>query len=339
MAKPGDGRTWVGFDLGGTKMLSVLFDDAMHPIARERKRTRGHEGPESGLRRIIEQIEKLLMEAGVGKERLAGIGIGCPGPLDLDRGVILEMPNLGWKNVRLGNVLAEAFGCPVTLINDVDAGVYAESRFGAGQGGRCVVGAFAGTGIGGGAVYRGEILRGARGSCFEIGHIPVSMNGALCGCGRRGCLEATAGRLAISAQAAMAAYRGEAPNLMRLAGTNLAEIRSQVLAQAIAHGDQVIEQIVRQAAATIGWALAGVVNLLAPDIIVLGGGLVEDMPALFKGEVEQALKAQVMPALSNTFTVATAKLAGDATSVGAAAWARAEHPPLEAVTRRAAKGG
>lgn len=339
MAKAAGGRAWIGFDLGGTKMLAVLFDDRLRPIARERRRSRGHDGADAGIRRIIESIEKVLAAAGVGKEMLGGIGVGCPGPLDLDRGTVLAMPNLGWKNVRLGSVLREAIGCPVALINDVDAGIYAEYRFGAARGARCAVGVFAGTGIGGGAVYQGEILRGGRGSCLEIGHLPVWPRGPWCGCGRQGCLEAIAGRLAISTQAAAAAYRGEAPNLLRLAGTDLAEIRSQALTQAIAEGDAVIERIVRQAAATIGWAMAGVVNLLAPDIVVLGGGMVEDMPALFKAEIEKAINAQIMPAFAGTFRVVTAKLAGDATARGAAAWARHVAAEAEAAGRQPATVG
>jgi glucokinase len=170
-------------------------------------------------------------------------------------------------------------------------------------------------------VYKGEILRGGKGSCCEIGHIPVVRDGPLCGCGRRGCLEAVAGRLAIAASAAMAAYRGDAPNLLRIAGTDVKEIRSQALAEAIAAGDGVVEAIVREAAQTIGWAMAGVVNVLAPDTVVVGGGLVEDMPALFRDEVERAIRARVMPSFEKSFRLAVATLAGDAVISGAAAWA------------------
>jgi glucokinase len=310
---------WVGFDLGGTKMLAVLFDQEFRPVARQRKRTHGQAGPEAGVARIITVIQALLGEAQVSPAQVRGIGVGCPGPLDLDRGIVLEMPNLGWKKVRLQAALESAFNCPTVLANDVDAGVYGEYRFGAAREARCVVGVFPGTGIGGGAVYQGKILRGRRSSCVEIGHIPVLRNGPLCGCGRRGCLEAVAGRLAIAAEVSKAAFRGEAPHVMQKVGCDVMAIRSRILADAIEAGDRAVETIVREAARMIGWAMAGVVNVLAPDVVLLGGGVVEDMPKLFCSEIETALRAQVMPSFTDTFEMAVAQLSGDASVLGAAA--------------------
>jgi len=315
-------RHWVGFDLGGTKMLAVVFDENFKILVRKRRKTRAQEGAKGGLFRMIGLIQVALEEAGLSADDLAGIGVGCPGPLDLDKGIVIEMPNLGWKNTKVRAELEDAFRCPVVILNDVDAGIYGEFRFGAARDARCVVGVFPGTGIGGGAVYQGEILRGTSGSCMEIGHIPVVHDGPHCGCGRRGCLEAVSGRLAISAAAASAAYRGEAPHLLATTGTDLGNIRSRAISESIAAGDAIIETIVRDAARTIGWAMAGVVNLLAPDIILLGGGLVEDMPELFREEIDAAIKARVMPSYENSFTTKIAKLAGNASVTGAAAWAR-----------------
>ena len=322
MSKARKDRYWLGFDLGGSKMLAVLYDDAFKVLARHRKRTRAQDGAEAGIRRMIELIGETLAAAGLEPQRLSGIGVGCAGPLDLDRGIVLEMPNLGWRKAPLKARLEAAFACPTVVANDVDAGVYGEYLFGAAAGRRSVVGIFVGTGIGGGAVYRGDILRGRTGSCMEIGHLPVLREGPLCGCGRRGCLEAVAGRLAISAAAAAAAFRGEAPALLRVGGTDLSRIRSAALKESIAAGDRVVERIVRDAAATIGWAAAGVVNLLHPDAVLLGGGLVEDLPRLFREEIDGTLRRQVMPSFASSFDVVVAALAGDATAQGAAAWAR-----------------
>lgn len=313
---------WVGFDLGGTKMLATVFDHTFKPLGRKRKKTKAQAGAEAGLNRVIQTIQATLEEAGIAPDQLLGIGVGCPGPLDLDRGIVFEMPNLGWKDTPMKEVLEKAFGCPVIIANDVDAGVYGEYRFGAAHGARCVVGVFPGTGIGGGCVYEGQIIRGSTGSCMEIGHIPISPDGPLCGCGQRGCLEVVASRLAISAAAAIAAYRGEAPHLLKLAGTDLSNIRSGTLSAAIKAGDVVIEQIVQGAARHTGWAMAGIVNLLAPDIILIGGGLVEAIPDLYPLALEKALKERVMPSYRNTFEVAVAQLGDDATVMGAAAWAQ-----------------
>ena len=123
-----DNRIWIGFDLGGTKMNAMLFDGAFGVRGRRRKKSRGSEGVESGIERIVAGIAKLLEESQASKEQLGGIGVGCPGPLDLEEGIILEAPNLGWKNVPLKKSLEKEFGCPVFVCNDVDAGVYGEYR-------------------------------------------------------------------------------------------------------------------------------------------------------------------------------------------------------------------
>jgi glucokinase len=316
------GGCWVGFDLGGTKMLAGVYDAEFRRLGGKRRKTRGHEGVSAGLDRITRTISDALKEAAIEPARLNGIGIGCPGPLDLDRGVVIEAPNLGWENAPVKEHLERTFGCPAVVINDVDAGVYGEYRFGAGQGAHCVVGVFPGTGIGGGCVYEGRILRGRNSSCLEIGHVQVMPDGPLCGCGQSGCLEAVASRLAISAAAAQAAFRGQAPRLHEIAGTDLANIRSGQLAAAITAGDTIIDTIVRKAAAHIGTAVGGIVHILAPDIVVLGGGLVEAMPKLYCETVTKAARKFALPSFRDTFDVRAAQLGDDAAVMGAAAWAR-----------------
>jgi glucokinase len=318
----GDKKCWVGFDLGATKMLALVFNAKFEAVGERRRKTKAAEGGESGLDRIRTTIEQALEETHVSASDLAGIGVATPGPLDLDKGVLLESPNMGWDKMPLKKTLEKDFNCPVVVINDVDAGVYGEYRFGAAQNARCVVGVFPGTGIGGGCVYEGRIIRGKSNSCFEIGHMQVVADGPLCGCGQRGCLEAVASRLAIAAQAAAAAARGAAPNLLKEAGTDLANIRSSALAKAVAAGDKEVEQIIRAAAHWLGIGIANVVNLMAPDIVVLGGGLVEAMPEIFRDEVRHVARDRAMPALRDCFEVAVAKLGDAATATGAAAWAK-----------------
>ncbi len=317
-----DGKYWVGFDLGGTKMMALVFDDAFNQVARKRKRSKARDGQAAGMERMIGTIQEALDEAGIGPGDLGGIGVGCPGPLNLVDGIVLEMPNLRWKNMKVREALENVFHCPVVVANDVDGGVYGEYRFGAARNGRCVLGVFPGTGIGGGAVYEGRIVHGRTGSCMEIGHIPVVPDGPRCGCGRRGCLEAVAGRLAISAQAAMAVYRGEAPHLQKIAGTDIINIRSAALAAAVRNGDAAIEHIIRDAARHIGRAMAGAVDLLNPDTILLGGGLVEEMPDIFVEEIKASANAQCMLTFADTFEVVVAELGDDATATGVGAWAQ-----------------
>lgn len=317
-----DKTCWIGFDLGGTKMLAQVYDADFNVLGQKRKKTKGHEGREAGLQRICATLQAALDEADVSADAIAGIGVGCPGPLDLDRGIIHNAPNLGWKDVHLKETLETAFKAPAVISNDVDAGVYGEYAFGAGQGAHCVFGIFPGTGIGGGCVYDGRIMRGKEGSCMEIGHVQVMPDGPLCGCGRHGCLEAVASRLSISAAAAAAAYRGDAPHLLAEAGMDLSNIRSGMLRKAVKAGDRVVEEILRASAEWIGVGISIAVHLLMPDVVVLGGGLVESMPDLYLKTAEASARKHVMESYRDTFKVAAAQLGDDATACGAAAWAR-----------------
>ena len=309
----------VGFDLGGTKMYAVAFDADYKILGKDRRKTKGHLGSEAGVERIVDTIEDCLKDAGVSAKQIAGIGVGVPGVTDLDAGVLINTANLGWKDVPLAKLLGKAFDCPVTLCNDVDAGVYGEWKFGAGKGERCVLGVFPGTGIGGGLVYEGSIFRGKKSSCMEIGHMPVDPLGPRSGLGQRGTLEAVASKLTIAGQAALAAYRGQAPHLMKETGTDLTDIRSGALSDS-AEKDDAVKQILLDAAQIIGTTIGGVINLLSPDVVVLGGGLVEAMPKLLVPAVEQAAEEAVMPAFRGTFQVVAAELGDEAAVMGAAAW-------------------
>ena len=315
-------KCWVGFDLGGTKMLGCVFDDALEKLGSRRRKTHGSAGHQQGIARIIKTIVQSLNDAGKTLQEVAGIGIGCPGPVDMERGILLDAVNMGWENVPIRDELEREFGCPVAVLNDVDAGVFGENQLGAARRAQTVLGVFPGTGIGGGCVVRGQIVHGKHSSCMEIGHVQVRGMGHLCGCGKRGCLETEASRLAISAEVAKAVFRGEAPHLLEIAGPDLRELRSGVLANAILSGDRVVEEIVRAAAQKIGIAVANCVNLLAADCIVLGGGLVEAMPELFVDAVHRSAVETVLPHFSDSFRTVVAELGDDASAVGAACWVR-----------------
>jgi len=321
MASGGNRDYWIGFDLGATKMLAAIVTKDSQIRSRKRKRTRGADGAESVVTRITRTVRTLLEESAVAPEQVRGLGIGVPGPVDQERGLVLQAVNLNWQDLPLAELLADEFGFPAVVLNDVDAGVYGEYRFGSAKSARTALGIFPGTGIGGGCVYNGDIVHGMNSSCMEIGHIPMVIDGQLCGCGRRGCLETEASRLAISAEVAKAAYRGEAPTIMNEVGANLADIRSTLLAKAIANGEKVVEDIVARAARTLGRAVATCVHLLGPDTVVLGGGLVEAMPDLYVNAVAKAARETVMASFTDSFKVVAAKLGDDASVLGAAAWA------------------
>lgn len=322
MAGSGD-EFWLGVDIGGTKIQAVGYDGKLKELGRERKKTKGQEGVETSLQRLNLAISGAIEACGRSAKEVSAIGIGCPGPLNLQKGIVLETPNLPWRNLPLKSIVEKDFGCPVVLLNDVDAGTYGEYMLGAGRGGRCVFCIFPGTGIGGGCVYDGQLLTGRTMSAFEIGHCRVMPKGPICGCGRRGCLEALASRLAIASAAAAAAYRGRAPNLFKAAGTSVDAIRSGTLAAAIEAGDEAVERIVRRAARWLGVGVSLAVNLLCPDVVVLGGGLVEAMPKLYLAEVKTGAAKHVFPAFAESYEIRVSELGDEATVAGAAAWAQA----------------
>lgn len=317
---PSTSRYWIGFDLGGTKMQCAMFDEQMRKIGSKKRRTRQDLGVEGGLERIAETVFRLCAELQVNPTQIAGIGIGCPGPVEWDKGIVRIAVNLGWENVKVGAFMEKKFGCPVAVLNDVDAGVYGEHIAGAGKGSRSTVGLFPGTGIGGGCVYDGQILRGKKLSCMEIGHIKISGSGRTSGSCMPGTLEAEASRLAIAAELAKLAFRGEAPNLYQAVGTDIAAIRSRVIFESIAAGDKEVEKVILSACETIAQGIANVVLLICPDCVVLGGGLVEAMPEKFFKHINTIAKASVFECYRDQFEIRLAKLGDDAGAIGCASW-------------------
>jgi glucokinase len=312
----------VGLDVGGTKTVACVFDRDFRLLGRRKRKTQPEKNkPVNPLDRMAEIIWEALAEAKVEPASLAGVGVGLAGMLDLDKGVLLDAPNLGWRRLKVVDGLRARLKVKVTIANDVDAGTYGEYRFGAARKSRCVLGVFPGTGIGGACVYEGKLIRGKTGSAMEIGHLPVDPEGTFCGCGKRGCLETVASRLAIAGQAAQAALRGEAPCLLAMVGGDLAKIRSGELSESIRKGDKAVEKIVRQAARWLGYGIVGAVHLMAPDTVLLGGGLAEELPDLYREEVTAAIRDRGLPIFTDGLRVTVASLGGDATAMGAAAMA------------------
>lgn len=313
---------WIGFDLGGTKMMAVVYDENFKILGKKRRKTRDKKQDGVGLDRVAETIRMALEDANVDASAVQGIGAGCPGPLDLKKGIILQAPNLGWLDVPLESFLKKEFSCTAVICNDVDAGVYGEYIQGAGRDARCVLGVFPGTGVGGGCVYEGKIFRGARASCMEVGFLQMATEGPAAGVGPVGTLEGLASRLAISAEAAKAVYRGQAPHLAEAVGTDIANIKSGTLCKAIEDGDKAIEQIVRRAAEQVGRGIGSLVNVLAPDVVVIGGGLAEAMPDIYLKEAKKGAERNTLPSLKNVYTIKIAELGDYSTAIGAAAWAQ-----------------
>lgn len=308
------GKCVVGVDIGGTKMMAAVLDHQFKVIGRCKKKSKDKE--EGAEARVIGVIEEAIADAKGAK--IVGIGVGSPGPLDPTTGVIIDTPNLGWKDFPLAEVLADKFEVPVLVDNDVNIGTYGEWRFGEVADCDTVIGIFPGTGIGGGIIVNGDIFHGYSGAAGEVGHMTVQLDGPYCGCGKRGCLEAVASRIAIAEQVAALAEREDAPFIREKCGSNLKKIKSGIIAEAIQAGEKMVEGVVRRAAYYVGMAAGNLINIISPEAVVLGGGLVEAMPALYLEEVARGISDHAMPFLRKGVRLSAAKLGDDAVVMGAA---------------------
>ncbi|MCW0217584.1 MAG: ROK family protein [Prosthecobacter sp.] len=314
---------WIGFDLGGTKMLACVLDKDYHVLGTARKSTNGSDGQIKGRKKIITAIQEAIATAGVDPKGLQGIGIGCPGLVNPEKGILINAPNLGWKNMGLTGILKTAFKKPVSVLNDVDAGTFGEYKLGAGKGSRSLLGVFPGTGVGSGFVYDGKLVMGRSVSAMELGMIYVP--GTHLGSGVPGAvmLEDLTSRLAIASQAGVACYRGQLPELDKKTRGNLRDIRSKALASAYNTGEEAALTIFRNSVSYLGMGIAAVINLLAPDHITLGGGLVEEMPSLYLTTLKEEVNRYALPSLTRGVKYSLAMLGGNAVAVGSVAWLRA----------------
>ncbi len=219
--------------------------------------------------------------AEVGLDRVAGVGIGAPGPLDRRSGTVLETPNLGWRNVPLCDMVSRELGLPVVLDNDANCAAFGEWWLGAGRGSDRLIGLTLGTGIGGGVVLDGEIYHGASDAAGEVGHMCVDFDGRLCACGSRGCVEAYASGPAIAARAVEGIANGARSALAARARTDPDAVTAEAVCNAAGAGDDYAARILDETARILAVAVANLINLLNPDTIVIGGGVAAAGDLLF----------------------------------------------------------
>lgn len=316
------GRYILGIDLGGTKVSAAVLDPDGRISGRARAKTRAWRDDEDVFATIALTGRQAVESAGLAASDLDAVGIGAPGPLDPESGYIIESANLQFRNFPLGPRLGREFGVPVIVENDVNAGIYGEFIAGAGRGARDVVGVFVGTGIGGGLILDGRLYRGATRNAGEVGHIIVAIGGPRCGCGNRGCLEALASRVAITRDVRRATKRGRKTVLAGHLKNGTALLSSQVLKRAYDQGDAVGVKVMNRSAKSLGAGLGSLVNLLGPEIIILGGGVVEAMGVEFIKRVDRATRKVAFETCARNLKIVKGELGDDAGVIGAALLAR-----------------
>lgn len=264
-----------GIDLGGTKIQAIVVDSAHAVLGEARRPTPREDGPQGVADAMAEALREAADAAGVETDELKGVGVGSPGEIEASSGVVSHAKNLpDWDgSFPLGSRLEDALGTKVAVGNDVGVATRAEFDLGAGRHHDSVLGVFWGTGVGGGLVLDGRDWHG-RGAAGEIGHMVVKRGGAKCPCGNRGCLEAYAGRSAMEAEARRRLRKGQETDLFDLMEDHeKPRLTSGIWERALDHGDEMAEELIDRAIKALGAGIASAVNLLDPEIVILGGGL------------------------------------------------------------------
>jgi glucokinase len=264
-----------GIDLGGTKIQTAVIDPDGAVKGEARRPTPTTGTPADVAKAMAEALVEAAGGAGVGTKDLQGVGVGSPGDADEKTGVVSGARNLpGWEDsFPLGETLEKELGTSVRVGNDVQVATEAEYHLGAGQGFDSLIGVFWGTGVGGGLILGGKPWLG-RGAAGEIGHMVIKRGGARCPCGRRGCMEAYAGRKAMEDEAKRRHEDGDKTDLFKLMEKHeKPRLTSSIWGRAIDHGDEVATELIERAIEALGTGIASAVNLLDPEAIIIGGGL------------------------------------------------------------------
>jgi len=265
----------VGVDMGGTSIKALAVDGDNRILASGKISTLAHK-PGQAIKDLATLVKGTVADAGLKLKQIVGVGIGAPGAVDPRRGIVHKAPNLGWIDVPLGPELRRLLRVPIVVDNDVNVGTVGEHALGAGEQAQGIVGIFVGTGIGGGIILGGQLYYGFRGSAGEIGHTVLEVDGPLCGCGRRGCVEALASRTAMERDVRAAIKAGRksvVPQIMK--ERNSTRMTSGVIVRALKKRDPVMQEVMKRAEYYLGLVIANIVNILDPERVVIGGGIAE----------------------------------------------------------------
>ena len=327
MADQNQGQFVLGIDLGGTKILAAVVTPDNQIVGRAKRSTPAQEGGDALMAALQGTAREAIEAANLVPADISACGVGSPGPLDLERGVIIRSANMNVKDFPLGPGLAK-LGFPVRVWNDVRAGGYGEFRLGAGRGAKSLIAAFVGTGVGGCLIVDGKIVEGSTGNAGEIGHIVVKAGGARCGCGQRGCMEAYASRTAIARRIAKAVQRGLKCKLDdHFAGGRSVRIKSKVLAGAYTARDPVVVREIERAARYLGITLAGQMNFFGPERVIVGGGVVEALGEPYLKLVRESALPHILADPVGVKRIVMSERGDDSAVLGAALLAREAYFP------------
>jgi glucokinase len=312
----------IGVDVGGTKVAAGLVN-ATGEITFQTRTPMVSNDAAAGLAAVASAIDSVRAESCSQSCLIAGIGICAPGPLDPRTGIVINPPNLpGWRNFPLATEISKAYCLPVRVDNDGNAAALAEALWGAGRGYRNVFCATIGTGIGTGIVFDGQIYHGRTGAAAEGGHNTIDYHGPRCGCGKLGCIEILASGPAIARRASeKIATEGRASAILELAGGRVDRITSEIVGRAYAAEDLLAKEVLEETAALLTVWLGNIVDLLEPDVMIVGGGAGAMLRPFF-GEIEERLPTWCVNSHCQEIPLLAAHYGADAGIAGGAALCR-----------------
>jgi glucokinase len=314
---------FLGIDLGGTNIKSGVVDDEGRVMSSISLKTQADRGPGVGLDNLVAAASQAVTESGLDWERIGSVGLGSPGTMDIDGGMLLEPPNLpGWDNVPIRQLLSDRLEKPVVLQNDGNAAAYGEYWVGAGKDSHSLVMFTLGTGVGGGIVIGGTILKGRHSHGGECGHIIIEAeNGRRCSCGGYGHLEGYASATALVQRAIEALEASALPSLLRSIKPDA--LSSRAISEAAQANDHLASRLMRETAHYLAVGAVSVMHTIDPDIVVFGGGMIA-AGAPFLEDIRGGIRAMAFPVPAARTRIEYALLGGEAGFIGAAGWARSE---------------
>ncbi len=292
----------VGVDLGGTNIVAgALAEDGSDLLALRSEPTRADQGADAVVDRMARMIEAVIAETmaqtGAKRDDVIGIGVGSPGPLDRERGIVVTTPNLGWTNFPLRDAIQERTRLPVRIDNDANCATLGEWWLGAARGANNVIGMTIGTGIGGGIIIGGRLYHGASDVAGEIGHATIDITGRRCKCGNYGCLEAYASGPSIADRAREAVSGDDNAMMIRMAGGDPGRITAATVYEAAKKGDDTALDVVRETSRFLGAGIANLLNIFNPDVVVIAGGVTQAGDTLFAPLRREVRKRAFKPAV------------------------------------------
>lgn len=315
---------YIGVDLGGTHLRAAVVDVQTGELIKVLQTpTMAREGHDAVIAHMANLIEGAIGASGMTKAEIGGIGIGVPGALDLERGLVIFLPNLPgtWPNVPLQRMIQESVVLPTHLLNDARSATFGEWRFGAGRGVETMALFTLGTGVGGGLIIKGKLHLSLGGSAGELGHQSIDFNGPQCGCGNLGCLEVFASGPAIASYGIKAVVQGLTTRIGEMVDYDLNKITPEVVYKAALAGDAIARDIYERVGKFIGVAAANVIVTVGAQKIVIGGG-VSQAGELLLAPIRRTVLERVRVAPAEQVEIILAELGPNAGLVGAACWAQ-----------------